>query len=163
MKKEIEPIDISTAEIKSKLQELERSSKDRAILRMLSAGVRLQEIAQISDLTGSQIRYKLDELFPEKDIAPSDFRKLLGSEIMRASEDKYLTQYVLDHMSVRTSKAHQKTETNEVKLKIHYKEVSPAKFHNNCGGIVKGKEGEEGFCKSCESRGIIEKEGDSNE
>lgn len=99
----IEELGISRTEVQSKLEALPRGSMDRAILRMLSAGVRPGEISVVSELSAMQIRQRIRKMFPEKDVNPHEFRKLLGAEVMASSEDEGLVAYVLDHRARETT------------------------------------------------------------
>jgi hypothetical protein len=99
---EIEEIEITVADIKSKLSDLPRGSDRRSVLRMLSVGMRPHEITSISDLTHMKIRRMLNEMFPDKEISLHDFRKLFMLELAEGDFEVRTSNYFLDHQSYKS-------------------------------------------------------------
>ena len=75
--------EITVTEIQEKINELPRDSEKRALLRMLSVGIRPKEIAAISNHSPHSIRRQLHQTFPEVKPSPHDFRKLFASTLIR--------------------------------------------------------------------------------
>lgn len=47
--------------------------------------------------------------------------------------------------------------SDTIELHVFEATIGKALLHKNCGGIIQGEEGEEGYCRSCESKGEIKK------
>lgn len=109
---------ITITEIRAKLAELPRDSTDRALIRMLSLGMRTSEIAIVAEIDERAIRHRVQEMFPQIN-SIQDFRRLFGKELAEdVSRDKLC--YLMDHQSLDTAEKFKQQVSDISKIDSRY-------------------------------------------